>query len=98
MFQETGNHWNIAYTLAAFIALAVAQQDMRRAATLFGATENFYALLRFLMSPLERDHHERDLAATRAVLGEEIFSALWTEGSALTIEQAVAYALDEQNG
>jgi predicted ATPase/class 3 adenylate cyclase/uncharacterized protein HemY len=97
MFRETGNHWNIAYSLEAFAALAVAQQDMQRAARLFGATESFYSLLRFLMSPMERDNHDRDLAATTAVLDEEDFSALWDEGRAMTMEQAVAYALDEHN-
>jgi hypothetical protein len=66
---------------------------MRRAARLFGATESFYSLLRFLMSPLERRIHERDLAAARAALGEEAFSALRAEGQAMTIEQAVEYAL-----
>jgi hypothetical protein len=95
MFRETGNQWNIAYSLEAFTALAVAQGDMPRAARLFGATESFYSLLRFLMSPLERDHHERDLAATRSALGEEVFSALCAEGRAMSIEQAVAYALDD---
>lgn len=97
MFQETGNHWNIAYSLEALIALEVVEQHLKRAARLFGATETFYSQLRFLMSPLERDNHERDMAATRAALGEEVFSALWAEGSAMTIEQAVAYALNEQN-
>jgi predicted ATPase/class 3 adenylate cyclase len=97
MFRETGNQWNIAYSLEAFIALAIAQQDMRRAAKLFGATETFYAQLRFLMSPIDRTNHERDMAATRAALGEEVFSALWAEGRAMTMEQAVEYALDNHN-
>jgi len=83
--------------LEAFTALAVAQQDMRRAAKLFGATETFYNQLRFLLSPIERDHHERDLAATRAALEEEAFSALWAEGHAMTAEQVVEYVLDEHN-
>ena len=95
MFRETGNQWNIAYSLEAFTAVAVAQGDLPRAARLFGATESFYSLLRFLMSPLERDIHDRDLAATRAALGEEVFSALWEEGLGMTIEQVVAYTLDE---
>jgi tetratricopeptide (TPR) repeat protein len=98
MFRETSNQWNIAYALESFTALAVAQQEMRRAAKLFSATEPFYSLLRFLMSPLERDHHDRDLAVTRAALGDEEFSALWDEGRTMTMEQAVEYALDEQNG
>ena len=98
MFRKTGSQWNIAYSLEGFAALAVAQQDMPRAARLFGATETFYSQLRFLISPRERDNHDRDLAATRAALGEETFSALSAEGRAMTIEQAVEYALAGQAG
>jgi len=97
MLREASHQWGIAYLLEAFTALAVAQQDMRRAAKLFGATETFYNQLRFLLSPIERDHHERDLAATRAALEEEAFSALWAEGHAMTAEQVVEYVLDEHN-
>jgi tetratricopeptide (TPR) repeat protein len=95
MFRETGNQWNIAYSLEAFTALAVAQGDLSRAARLFGATESFYSLLRFLMSPLERDNHEHDMAATRAALGEEVFSVLQAEGRAMTMDKAIEYALKE---
>jgi predicted ATPase/class 3 adenylate cyclase len=95
-FRGATNPWNTAYTIAALAELAVAEGKMRRAARLFGATESFFALLRFLVSALEREHHDRDLAATRAALGEEEFEALLEEGRALTLEQAIEYALDEQ--
>lgn len=97
MLQEASHQWGIAYLLESFTALAVAQQDMRRAAKLFGATETLYNQLRFLLSPIERDHHERELAATRAALKEEVFSALWAEGHAMTAEQVVEYVLDNHN-
>lgn len=95
IFREIANHWNITYCLEAFAALAVAQHDMERAARLFGATESIYAQLRYLLSPFERENHERDLAATRAALGEEAFFALCAEGHTMTMKQAVAYALNE---
>ena len=34
----------------------------------------------------------------RSRLGEEGFEEAWTEGRAMTFEQAVAYALEEGNG
>ncbi len=37
------------------------------------------------------------MAAARAQLGEEGFAAAWKAGAALTLEQAIAYALDESN-
>lgn len=95
MFRESGNHWNIAYTLEAFIALAVARGDMQQAARQLGATEAFYSQLKFLISPRERDHHEHDARTVHDALGDEAFDALWAEGQAMTLEQAVAYALGE---
>jgi hypothetical protein len=34
------------------------------------------------------------MAAARAALGEEAFAAAWAEGQAMTLEEAVAYALE----
>jgi hypothetical protein len=39
------------------------------------------------------DEYERTVAAAHAALSEATFAALWEEGRALTLEQAVAYAL-----
>jgi UDP-N-acetylmuramyl pentapeptide synthase len=36
------------------------------------------------------------VAAVRAALGEEAFAAAWAEGQAMTREQAIAYALEEE--
>ena len=42
-------------------------------------------------------HHDRSLASTRAVLGDA-FVARWAEGQAMTLEQAIEYALAEHPG
>ena len=95
LFREESNQWNIAYFLEASAELAVAEGAMEQAAGLFGATDRIYAQLRFLLSPLERQHHDQHLAAARAALGEEVFATLWEEGRAMTMEQAIAFALRE---
>src|SRR5687768_6805243 len=97
MFRTAGNQWNLTYSLEGLAALAVAQGKMRRAARLLGATETFYTHLRFLLSPLERSQHEHDLFATRTALGEAAFSELWAKGHAMTVKQAVEYALDDSH-
>jgi len=38
--------------------------------------------------------HDRDVAAVRAALGEAAFAAVWDEGRAMTIEQAIDEALN----
>ena len=96
MFQGTANQWNITYCLEAFAALAVAEGDMKRAARLFGKTDSFYTQLRFLLSPIERQNHEHDVAAARVALGEEVFTRLLAEGNAMTMKEAITYALNDQ--
>ena len=96
MFQGTANQWNLTYCLEAFAALAVAQGDMQRAARLYGKTDSFYAQLKYLQSPVERQQHEQDLAAARVALGDEVFSALLAAGHAMTMKEAINYALNEQ--
>jgi hypothetical protein len=48
------------------------------------------------MAPPDRPLVDRAVAAARRSLGEGAFSMAWAEGQAMTLEQAVAYALDEQ--
>jgi hypothetical protein len=44
---------------------------------------------------VDRDDYERDIALARAQLGEEAFTAAWATGQAMSLEQAIAYALEE---
>ena len=66
-----------------------------RAARLFGAAE---ALRESVCVPLPRVHcadYERDVAAARTQLDEATFAVAWAAGQAMTLEQAIAYALSE---
>jgi hypothetical protein len=44
---------------------------------------------------LARGVYEKVLATTRAALSEEAFAAGWAEGERWSLEEAVAYALEE---
>jgi predicted ATPase/class 3 adenylate cyclase len=94
ILRGSGHRWGALFSLAAFTILTVRRQDMQAAAKLYGAMASFYPQIRFLMSPLERDIHERNLAAARAALGEEAFTEAWAGGQALTLEKAIEYALE----
>jgi hypothetical protein len=49
-----------------------------------------------MISPAERMHYyDSTLSALRDSLGEATFTRLWSDGLAMTLEQAIAYALDE---
>jgi hypothetical protein len=46
------------------------------------------------LAPAERPGHERCVADVRAALGEEAFAAAWAAGRALSLEDAVTFALE----
>ena len=50
------------------------------------------------MVRLPREHatYERDVAAARAYIDQAVFVAAWAEGQAMTLEQAIAYALSDE--
>jgi tetratricopeptide (TPR) repeat protein len=83
-----------ASPLEAFAVLAAAQDQMERAARLFGAAESLYVSIHFEMSEKERAEHDHAIASAHASLGEEAFAAAWAEGCMLTMEQAIAFALE----
>jgi predicted ATPase/class 3 adenylate cyclase len=90
-----------AYLLGRYAALRAARGDPRRAARLYGAAStaprgdasdpSFFLFARSAGA-------EEDVAAVRLALGEGDFAAAWAVGQAMTLEQAVAYALEEDTG
>jgi predicted ATPase/transcriptional regulator with XRE-family HTH domain len=108
IFREISDSAGVAYCLEGFAVLVINQnqiespvlsvENFRRSARLFGAAEALYPPLRFEISAAERAEHDRSVSAARAALGEESFAAAWAEGRAMTMEQAIAYALEHQIG
>jgi non-specific serine/threonine protein kinase len=77
------------------LAAAVSMRgEHRRAAWLFGAAEALREAVGAFVLPLYRAEYDRGVAATRAGLDEAAFSAAWSEGLAMTPEQAVEYSLE----
>lgn len=91
--RRTHNRWAVASSLDALAVVAGAQGKAQRAARLFGAAETSRELWRFTQSPFERDLYERAVAAVRSQLDEATYAADWAEGRAMTLDQAVEYAL-----
>jgi tetratricopeptide (TPR) repeat protein len=83
-----------AYCFEAFAVMAVRQNQMMRAACLFGASEKFYAPLRFEFSAKERDEHDQAIAIALAAIGGDAFAAAHAEGKKLTLDEAVDYAIE----
>ena len=65
-----------------------------RAARLFGAAEGLLEATGGGLAAADEAERDRYVALTREQLDESAFGAAWAEGRAMTMEQAVAYALD----
>lgn len=74
-------------------ALGQPEQSVR----LLGAAEGALMRLGAFLQPNDQQEIEDVTAAARSQLGEAIFQAAWTEGRALSLEQAVAQAINERD-
>jgi hypothetical protein len=97
--RELGMKREIAAALAA-LASASGGEDGHspatvRTARLLGAAEALRETIGALPNAAPRLEFHRTLAATRSQLDEAAFAAAWAEGRAMTLEQAIAYALKE---
>ena len=85
-----GDFW----ALAGMGAVAV-QGQPERAARLLGAAHAARKNGDYAGTVMCLDTLEADIATVRARLGESDFNQLWVEGQAMTLEQAIAYALKD---
>jgi predicted ATPase/class 3 adenylate cyclase len=66
-----------------------------KSARMFGAVETLYPIVYKGMSKFFFAECEQTKEECRKELGEEIYAAAYTEGRAMTLEQVIAYALEE---
>ena len=92
--REIGDQSGSAWCLERLAEVALAQGQAEKAVRLFGAGAALRASIRSVIDPVDQPEYESKIASLRAELGKERFAAVWDEGRALTLEQAVAYALE----
>jgi tetratricopeptide (TPR) repeat protein len=87
---QTSARW-IPFWITAFASLMAAEGQLEVAARLFGAGD---VLAEGILPPAHQQEIARHLATVRSQLDEATFAAAWAEGQALTLEQAIAEALN----
>lgn len=92
-----GNWRGLALCLAGLAGAAGAKGRLEQAARLYGAAESMREAIGASLPPVDRADYERNVALARAGLSEKAFAAAWAEGRAMTLEQAVEYALSPHN-
>ena len=79
-------------------AVAAGTNQPERAAKLYGAAQAILETTDYSFPTFDRAEFDRHIQIARDQLGEARFEALAAEGRAMTMEQAVAYALEDSGG
>jgi predicted ATPase/DNA-binding CsgD family transcriptional regulator len=98
---ELGDEINLVFSLLGSAGVAASRGQPARAARLWGAVDAMGESSGVVaVSPMFRSRrhygYEDRLAAARAQLDKGAWEAAWEEGQAMTLEQAVEYALESQ--
>jgi non-specific serine/threonine protein kinase len=93
-----GNRQGVIESLEGLASVAAATAAPRRAARLWGASDALRQEIGNARSVDESIAYERQVKAVRAILPTEAFDQGWDEGRAMTLDDAVRYASDEQAG
>ena len=93
--RETDFKLDMAACLAFIAGTISATGQPERAVRLHGASEAALERMGAFHQPADKLEVDRNIAAVRAQLDEVTFAVARAEGRAMTLEQAVSYALDE---
>jgi predicted ATPase/DNA-binding SARP family transcriptional activator/DNA-binding CsgD family transcriptional regulator len=90
----------IQYSLHGLACVAASREQPVRAARLWGTVEGMQEAYGVHITAITHavTNYEGRLAAARSQLDEEVWSAAWAQGKAMPLEQAVEYALSEEQG
>ena len=92
-WQNMGNRSAIANQLECFALLAITEEEPQHATILFGAAEALRERIQAPMTDYEQVEYDRSIMQLRSLLPETEFNPLWSEGRAMTMEQAIEMAL-----
>ena len=98
LMRQLGDTRAVAHCLAALAGTAARGGDDERAARLFAAADALLDGIGARLDPADRAERDRQVAATRARLGDAAFEAALAQGRALSLEQAAAEALGMAGG
>jgi predicted ATPase/class 3 adenylate cyclase len=94
-WQKIGHRGAVAHQLECFAFIAKAQQQGERAVKLMSAAEALREASSSPRTPQERIEYDREVAGLRAGMDEKAFHLLWEEGRSMDMEQAIDFAMGE---
>jgi non-specific serine/threonine protein kinase len=97
LFRELNTKYPPAMQLAFLSGPVAAQGNPERAAKLLGASDALLKAMGLRQQPQDQPIVDRFEDAIRSQLGEEAFKSAWEKGQAMSMEQAISFALKEEN-
>jgi predicted ATPase/transcriptional regulator with XRE-family HTH domain len=94
VFRDLGQKRDMLLCLEGLAWAAEAEAQGERAAVLYGIVAALREATGALLPPLDRMNYAHSVERVRAALGAAPFAAAWDVGRGLSLEQALAYALD----
>jgi non-specific serine/threonine protein kinase len=98
-YRELGLKTGIAASVTGLAGVAAAAgmsvAGAERAARLFGAAERLREEVGAIVDRADLAEYERNVAEVRAQLNETAFAVAWTEGRAMSLDDALVYAQQE---
>ena len=94
-FRDVGQPGAVAHQLECFGFLAIEDDRNERALKLFAAADALREKVDSPMTSEEQTYFKEQIKVLHQKLDAHRFEQVWTTGRALTMEQAIAFALDE---
>jgi tetratricopeptide (TPR) repeat protein len=94
-FRDIGQDGAVSHQLECFGFIALAQDQNERALQLFAAANALREKGGTPMRPDEQIYFDEQLRGLREKMESTKFDSIWSQGRAMTMEQAIAYALAE---
>ncbi|MCA1553562.1 MAG: tetratricopeptide repeat protein [Chloroflexi bacterium] len=95
VYREANDRSNMTACVIGLARLATMQGQARKAATFLSTASALLGVGSANLSLIERLEREAALDSARAQLSEAEFNTAWEEGRALSLEQAIALALED---
>jgi non-specific serine/threonine protein kinase len=94
---RAGDRAYIAMDLEGLAQVAAENEQWERAARIWGAADSLRTAIRMPVAPVDVPRYQRWLLPIAEHLGESEWARLQKEGQAMTVDQAVTYALDARS-
>ncbi|MDQ2693048.1 MAG: tetratricopeptide repeat protein [Chloroflexota bacterium] len=95
LYLSSGNKFGPPFSMEALALVAEALGDAVRAARLWGAAASWREAINESLPPSYQRDYAASVTRARTQLGEEVYAFAWSEGHAMSTEQAIALALEE---